>query len=87
MYLRRRCRKKLKRGKLTGISRTLHREEIPNLFASPRNVARRGQERNGYKILVVNPEGRSLLGKPLCRWEDEIKNRLGVGGSDSSASL
>jgi hypothetical protein len=29
--------------------------------------------RNAYKILVGNPEGTRLLGRPRCRWEDNIK--------------
>jgi len=29
--------------------------------------------RRAYKILVGKPEGRKLLGRPRCRWEDNIK--------------
>jgi hypothetical protein len=29
--------------------------------------------RNGYKILVEKPEGKRTLGRPGCRWEDNIK--------------
>jgi hypothetical protein len=36
------------------------------------DVARSG-ERNSYKILVAEPEGKGLLGRPKRRWEDNIK--------------
>jgi hypothetical protein len=32
-----------------------------------------GKMRNVYNILVSKPEGKGLLGKPRCRWEDNIK--------------
>jgi hypothetical protein len=32
------------------------------------HVARRGEERNTYRILVGNPEGKRPLGRPQCRW-------------------
>jgi hypothetical protein len=43
-------------------------------------VARRGEKRNAYKILVRNPEGKRLLGlgRPRCRWVDNIKIDVGV---------
>jgi hypothetical protein len=34
-----------------------------------------GDKRNVYRILVGNPEGKKLLGKPRRRWEDNIKIR------------
>ena len=31
-------------------------------------------ERRGvYEVLVGKPEGKRLLGRPRCRWEDNIK--------------
>jgi len=36
-------------------------------------VARMGKKRDAYRTLVGEPEGRSLLGRPRCRWEDNIK--------------
>jgi hypothetical protein len=36
-------------------------------------VACTGKMRNVYNILVSKPEGKGLLGKPRCRWEDNIK--------------
>jgi hypothetical protein len=32
-----------------------------------------GGERCIYRILVGRPEGRRPLGRPRCRWEDNIK--------------
>jgi hypothetical protein len=31
-----------------------------------------GVIRNVYKVLVGKPEGKRLLGRPKCRWEDHI---------------
>jgi len=34
-----------------------------------------------YSVLVVKPEGKRPLGRPRCRWEDNIKMHLQeVGG-------
>jgi hypothetical protein len=30
-------------------------------------------EENAYRILVAKPEGKSPLGRPRSRWEDNIK--------------
>jgi hypothetical protein len=32
-----------------------------------------GEKRNAYRILVGKAEGKRPLGKPRCRWEDNIK--------------
>jgi hypothetical protein len=32
-----------------------------------------GKVRGAYNILVGRPEGRRPLGRPRCRWEDNIK--------------
>jgi hypothetical protein len=50
------------------------------LFAKSRrtrwawHVARIGAK--AYRILVGNPEEKRLLGRPRCRWEDDIKANL-----------
>jgi hypothetical protein len=36
--------------------------------------------RNAVKILVGKPEGKKPLGRPRCRWEDNIRIDLGVMG-------
>jgi hypothetical protein len=32
-----------------------------------------GEKRNAYRILVGEPEGKRPLGRPRCRWVDNIK--------------
>jgi hypothetical protein len=32
-----------------------------------------GEKRAAFTILVGRPEGRRPLGRPKCRWEDNIK--------------
>jgi hypothetical protein len=39
-------------------------------------VARMGEVRGAYTILVGRPEGRRPLGRPRCRWEDNIRTDL-----------
>jgi hypothetical protein len=44
-----------------------------------------GEVRGAYNILVGRPEGRRPLGKPRCRWEDNIKmdlREIGFGDVD-----
>jgi hypothetical protein len=40
------------------------------------HVARVGEERVVYKVLVGKPEGKRPLGRPRCGWEDNIRNNL-----------
>jgi hypothetical protein len=77
----------LKRDEATGDWRTLHNEELSDLYSSPNiirviksrrlrwagHVARMGEERGAYRILLGRPEGRRPLGRPRRRWEDNIK--------------
>jgi hypothetical protein len=37
------------------------------------HVARMGEKRGAYGILVGRPEGRRPVGRPRHRWEDNIK--------------
>jgi hypothetical protein len=41
-----------------------------------------------HRVLVGKPEGKRALGRPRCRWEDNIKMDLqevgGVGGTEWS---
>jgi hypothetical protein len=39
-------------------------------------VARMGESRGVYRVLVGKPEGKRPLGRPRCRWEDNIKTDL-----------
>jgi hypothetical protein len=36
-------------------------------------VARVGEEKGVHRVLVEKPEGNRPLGRPRCRWEDNIK--------------
>ena len=44
------------------------------------HVARVGESRGVYKILVGQPEGNRPLQRPRRRWEDNIKMDLQDGG-------
>jgi hypothetical protein len=35
-----------------------------------------GERKNAYRILVGKPEGKRPLGRPRCRWVDNIKMDL-----------
>jgi hypothetical protein len=44
-----------------------------------------GAKRNACRILVGQPEGKRPLGRPRCRWVDNIKiyfREIGLGGMD-----
>ena len=44
-------------------------------------MARMGEGRGVHRFLVRKPEGKRPLGRPRCRWEDNIKMDLQeVGG-------
>jgi hypothetical protein len=74
----------------------IHNEELNNLFSSPNifrviksrrmrwtgHVARMGDRRCEYRILVGKPEGKRPLGRPRHRWEDILRwsfRKWGVG--------
>jgi hypothetical protein len=79
-----------KRDEVTGEWRKLHSEELHNLYSSPNiirllkskrmrwtgHVARMGEERKVYKVLVGKPEGKRPLGRPRRRWENGIRMDL-----------
>jgi len=49
------------------------------------HVARMGERRGVYRVLVGKPEGKRPLGRPRHRWEDNIKidlQEVGCGGMD-----
>ena len=51
------------------------------------HVARMGERRGVYRVLVGKPEGKRPLGRPRRRWEDNIKmdaQEVGCGGKDWS---
>jgi hypothetical protein len=55
------------------------------------HVARMGETRNAYRILVGKPEGKRPLGRPRRRWVDNItmdlkRDRMGWYGLDRTGS-
>jgi hypothetical protein len=47
------------------------------------HVACMGEGRGAYRVLVGRPDGRRPLGRPRCRWEENIKmdlQEVGWGG-------
>jgi hypothetical protein len=36
-----------------------------------------GEEMKVYKVLMENPKGKRPIGRPKCRWENEIRMDLG----------
>jgi hypothetical protein len=84
----------LKRDEGKGGWRKLHNEELHKLYSTPNiitmiksrsmrwagHVARMGETRNAYRILVGKPEGKRPLGRPKRRWVDNFKIDLkGLG--------
>jgi hypothetical protein len=78
------------RDAVAGGWRKLHNEELHNLYSSPSiiriiksmsmrwagHVARMGEKRNVYRLLVGKPEGKRPLGRPRRRWINNIKMDL-----------
>jgi hypothetical protein len=87
-----------KGDEVTGEWRKLHNKELNGLYCSPKtirvmkprkrwagHVARMGERRGVYSVLVGKPEGKSPLGSPGRRWEDKIKmdlQEVGCGGME-----
>jgi hypothetical protein len=49
-----------------------------------------GERRGVYRVLVGKPEGKTSLGRPMRRWEDNIKMNLQeirCGGMNGSSWL
>jgi hypothetical protein len=79
-----------KREEVARGRRRPHNEELENLYASPyviraiksrrmrwaRHVEQMGERRNTYEILAGKPEGKSSIGRPSCRWEDNTKRYI-----------
>jgi len=79
-----------RRDEVTGEWRRLHNEEINNLYSPPNivqviklrrmiwvwHVAHMGEERGVCRVLVGKPEGKRPMGRPRCRWVDNIRMDL-----------
>jgi hypothetical protein len=85
------------KNEVTGEWRKLHNEKLRDLYSSPStirmiksrrmrwvgHVARMGEKRNAYRLLVGKPEGKRPLVRPRRRWVDNIGMGLGeVGWGD-----
>jgi hypothetical protein len=78
--------------------RKWHYEELGNLYSSPNivkmiksrrmrwagHVARIGEGRDVYRVVVGKLEGKRSLGRPRRRWEDNIKRHLRETGIDGA---
>jgi hypothetical protein len=79
--------------------RKIHNEALNDLYSSPNivqviklgrmrlaeHVARMGQGRGVYSVLVGKPGGNRPFGRPRFRWDDNIKmdlQEVGCGGMD-----
>jgi hypothetical protein len=74
--------------------RKLHNEELRDLYSPPSiiriikswrmrwagHVARMGEKRNAYRLLVGEPGGKRPLRRPRCKWVDNISMDLGEVG-------
>jgi len=79
-----------RRDELTGEWRIMRKEELNDLYSSPNivrlikwrrmrwagHVARMGEERGTYRVLLGKSEGRGPLGRPRRRWVDNIRMDL-----------
>jgi hypothetical protein len=82
-----------------GSWRKLHNDELHNLYSSPNivrvikskrmrwagHVARIGEGRDVYRILIGRPEGKRPLERHRRRWEDNIKidlREIGIDGTN-----
>jgi transcription termination factor 2 len=79
-----------------GSWRKLHNDELHSPYSSPNivreiisrrmrwagHVARIGEGRGVYRVLVGRPEGKSPLGRPRRRWKYNIKLELWENGID-----
>jgi hypothetical protein len=79
-----------KRDEVTEEWRKSHNEELNGLYSLPNivrviksrrlkwegHVARMGEGRVVYRVLVGKPEGKRPLGRPRRRWEDNVRMDL-----------
>jgi len=88
-----------KTDKVTGEWRKLHNEELNDMYHSPNivwviksrrmrwsgHMARVGERRGLYRVLVGKPEVKRPLGRPRLIWENNINmdlQEVGCGGMD-----
>jgi hypothetical protein len=90
-----------KRDEVMGDWRKLHNEELHNLYSLPNiirmiksmrmiwagHVARMGETRNAYRILVGKLEGKRPLRRPRCSWVDNQKRHRAYKQRAASRSI
>jgi hypothetical protein len=81
-----------------GSWRKLHNDELHSLYSSRNivrviksrrmrwagHVARMGEGRGVFRVLIGRPDGKRPLGRSRCRWEDSIKldlREIGIDGA------
>ena len=83
-----------KRDEVTGVWRRLHNKKLYGLYISPNiirviksrrmrwagRVARMGERRGAYGVLVGKSEERKALGRPRRRWENNVQMDLPRSG-------
>jgi hypothetical protein len=81
-----------------GSWRKVHNDKLHSLYSSPNifrviksrmirwagHVARMGEGRGVYRVLVGRPEGKIPVGRPKRRWEESIKKDLREIGIDGA---
>jgi hypothetical protein len=86
------------KGRKMDHGENLLNDELHDLYSSPNivrviksrwmrwagHVARMGEGRGAYRVLVGRPEGKRPLGRPRSRWEDNIKMDIGEIGIDGA---
>jgi hypothetical protein len=82
-----------------GSWKKLHNDELHSLYSSPNivrvikstrmrwagHVARMGEGRVVYRVLIGRHEGKRPLGRPRCRWEDNVEmdlREIGIDGAN-----
>jgi hypothetical protein len=66
-----------------GTWRKLHNDDLHSMMRAG-YVARMGEGRGVYRILMRRPEGDRPLGRPRSKWEDKINLDVWVMGIDGA---
>ena len=88
---------RLKKDEITGEWSKIHNAKLHALYSSPNiirsiksrrlrwagHVALMKQSRNAYRVLLEKTEGKRPLGRPMRRWEDNIRMDLREVGCDT----
>jgi len=90
-----------RRDEVTGEWRRLHNKELNDLYSSPNivrviksrrmrwagHVARMGEERGVYRVLLWKPEGRRPLGRPRRRGVYNIRMDLQLASQEGLCTM